>query len=133
VSVLGFLIRAFSFLYHMVLALFLIGLALMAWSSHQELHLDMMPWRGSVLTYALLVLAPLGLLFIVLALFRKLRGLFFLWSLAVLAIMFWGFFLSPYHFAGPAAFHDAILLTIGALFGVWGAWLQLRSERRRYL
>jgi len=123
--------RAFSYLFHGLLALFLLAISVVAWSSGQPLQLEMLPWQGPALTYWLLAASLVGLASVLLAIFRKWRLLFFLWSLAVLAMMARGFFLSHYYFAGPAEFHGALYLTAGALLAALGAWFQLRREPLR--
>jgi hypothetical protein len=132
VAALGALLRIFSYLYHALLALFLLGIALVAWSSGQDLHLEMLPWHGPALTYWLLGGALIGLLTEFLALRRTWRGLFFLWSLFVLGMMLRGFFFSSYHFSGDADFHRALWLTGGALVALFGAWSRLRAIAAAY-
>jgi hypothetical protein len=123
--------RVFSYLFHGLLTLFLLAISVVAWSSGQPLQLEMLPWQGQTLTYSLLCTALVGLALVILAIFRKWRPLFFLWSLAVLAMMARGFFLSHYYFAGPAEFHGALYLTAGALIAALGAWFPLRREPLR--
>ncbi len=131
VSALKTLMRLFSYLFHGLLALFLLGIALLALSSGQTLQLDMLPWQGSPLTYWLLFAALLGLISVILAILRIWRPLFFVWSLAVLLMMARGFFFSRYHFAGPPDFHRALLLTGGALIAAWGACFGWRRRPLR--
>lgn len=125
------LMRVFSYAFHGILTLFLLGIAVMALSSGQPLQLAMLPWQGQTLTWWLLCGAAVGLLSVVLAIFRRWRPLFFLWSLVVLAVMTRGFFFSHYYFAGPPEFHRALYLTGGALIAVLGAWFQMRREPLR--
>jgi hypothetical protein len=128
VAALRALMRVFSYLFHGLLALFLLAIALLALSSGQALQLDMLPWEGRTLTYWLLGAALVGLASVILAVWGKWRPLFFLWSLVVLAGIVRGFFLSHYHFAGPPEFHNALYLTGGALIAAFGAWFQLRPR-----
>ena len=100
-------VRIFSYLFHGLLILFLLALAVIALSSGQVLHLDMLPWHGQSLTYWLLGAALAGLLSLILAIRRTWRLLFLLWSLAVLIVMVRGFFLGPYSFAGRPEFYQA--------------------------
>ena len=123
--------RVFSYLFHGLLTLFLLALSVVALSSGQPLRLEMLPWQGQTLTWWLLSAALAGLLSVILAIFRKWRLLFFLWSLAVLGMMARGFFFSHYYFAGPPEFHLALYLTAGALIAVFGAWFQVRPEPLR--
>ena len=118
--------RWFSYLFHGVLALFVVAISLLSLASGQTLHLGMLPWQGRSLTHWLLLSGLAGLISLVLAIRRTWRGMFFLWSLGVLAMMVWGFFFSPYYFAGPSAFHRALYLIAGALVAAFGAWFQLR-------
>jgi uncharacterized membrane protein len=123
--------RVFSYLFHGLLTLFLLALSVVALSSGQSLQLEMLPWQGQTLTWWLLSAALVGLLSVILAIFRKWRLLFFLWSLAVLGMMARGFFFSRYYFAGPPEFYRALCLTAGALIAVFGAWFQARREPLR--
>jgi len=123
--------RVFSYLFHGLLTLFLLALSVVALSSGQTLQLEMLPWQGRTLTYWLLGAALVGLASVIQAIRRKWRPLFFLWSLAVLAMMARGFFFSHYYFAGPPEFHGALYFTAGALIAALGAWFQLRREPLR--
>jgi len=123
--------RVFSYLFHGLLTLFLLAISVLALSSGQTLQLGMLPWEGPQLAYWLFFAALVGLVSVALAIWRKWRALFFLWSLAVLLMMARGFFFSRYHFAGPPEFHSALYLTAGALVAAFGAWFQLRREPLR--
>ena len=130
-AVLRALMRVFSYLFHGLLTLFLLALAVVALSSGQPLQLEMLPWQGRTLTWWLLGAALVGLVSVTLAIFRIWRALFFLWSLAVLGMMARGFFFSHYYFTGPPEFHRALYLTAGALIAVLGAWFQARRDPLR--
>ncbi|MGA2739751.1 MAG: hypothetical protein ABSG65_20205 [Bryobacteraceae bacterium] len=125
------LVRVFSYLYHGLLTVFMLAISVVALASGQPLRLEMLPWQGQTLTWWLLGAALAGLASVVLAICRKWRALFFLWSLTVLAMLARGFFFSRYYFAGPPEFHGALYLTAGALIAVFGAWFQLRREPLR--
>jgi uncharacterized membrane protein len=131
VAALRALVRVFSYLFHGLLTLFLLAISVVALSSGQPLQLEMLPWQGRTLTWWLLGGALAGLVSLILAICRKWRALFFLWTLAVLAIMARGFFFSHYYFAGPPEFHGALYLTGGALIAVFGAWFPVRREPLR--
>jgi hypothetical protein len=123
--------RIYSYLYHGLLALFMLLISSLALLSGTQLHLEMLPWTGMTETYILLGGAIFGLLSLLLALKRKLRFLFFLWSLVVFVLLVKGYYLSPYHFGGMSGFKTASLLTGGALLAIFGAWFQMRRARRR--
>src|SRR5579859_1527714 len=82
--VLGALFRIYSYLYHLILALFLFGIATVAIVSHLQAHpsegkgsltLGMLPWKGHTLVHWILGAAVFGLVSIVLAWRGKLRFL----------------------------------------------------------
>lgn len=125
------LVCVFSYLFHGLLTLFLIGISMVALSSGQPLQLEMLPWQGQTLTWCLLGAGLAGLASVILAICRKWRPLFLLWSLAVLAMLARGFFFSHYYFAGAPEFHGALYLTAGALIAALGAWVQSRREPLR--
>lgn len=130
------IVRAFSYLYHAILALFLIGVSAVALATApQSLHLEMLPWTGSTLTYVVFFGALFGLLTVVLAILGRLRPLFFLWSLVVTVLMIKGFFFSGYRFE-PGNVRTANYLVVGSLLALIGATSQMmrRSARdkRRY-
>jgi hypothetical protein len=131
VSVFGMLLRIYSYFYELILALFLLGVSLVAILSQSgSLNLGMLPWKGAVLTYWLLGLALVGLLSILLAWLGKLRFLFLLYSIAVFGLMARGYFLGGYAFNGKDDFRMALWMTLGALFAIFGAWSQFRKKRR---
>jgi hypothetical protein len=118
-----------SYLFHTLLALFLFAVASLALlSGTKSLHLDMLPWTGSTLIYVLFFGSLLGLVTILLALRRKLRALFFLWSLAVTVLLAKGYFLSGYHFA-PGEFRTALYLLAASVLALFGAWFQMLGKR----
>ena len=135
--VLGLLFRIYSYLYHLILALFLVGIATVAVVSHLQAHphegggnliLGMLPWKGYELVHWILGAGLFGLLSIMLAWIGKLRFLFLLYSLAVFGMMFRGYFLGGYVFSGKDEFRMAIWLTVGALVAIIGAWSQFRRS-----
>jgi hypothetical protein len=134
VEVVKALVRFCSYLFHAVLAIFLIAVSLVALSSGlQALHLDMLPWTGATLIHFTLFGGLFGLLTVVLATMGTWRVLFFLWSLAVTVLMIKGYIFSGYHFE-PGEFRTALYLIAGSILALLGAWFQLRSKpagRRR--
>src|SRR5690349_15576928 len=106
VAALKVLMRLFSYVFHGLLALFLLAVSLLACSL-------------------------ICLLLFILAMRRVGRPLFFLWSLVVLVMMARGFFFSGYHFAGSPDFRRALYLIAGAILAACGAWFQLRPKPLR--
>jgi hypothetical protein len=129
-SVIGALFRIYSYLYHLLLALLLLGIAVVSMDSH-TLHLGMLPWKGRTLICWLFGVSLFGLLSIILAWLNRLRILFLLYSLIVFGMMARGYFLGGYAFSGKDEFRFAICLTVGALFAIVGAWSQFRKTGKR--
>ena len=121
--------RFYSYLYHGLFALFMLGISAVALASGTVLRLDMLPWSGQTGTYVLLFGGIFGILALLLALKGTLRFLFFLWSLVVFVMLFKGFFLSPYQF--DTGFKAIALLTFGALLAILGAWFQMTRKTAR--
>jgi len=102
--VFGVLFRIYSYLYHLILALFLVGIATVAIVSQGgSLNLGMLPWKGRELLHWILGAGLFGLLSIVLAWSGKLRFLFLLYSLAVFGMMLRGYFLGATSSAGKTS------------------------------
>lgn len=128
----GMLLRFYSYLYELLLALFLLALSLVAILSHSDsLNLGMLPWKGAALTYWLFGIALVGLIATGFALLGKLRVMFLLYSVAVFGLMIRGYFLGAYAFSGKEEFRLAIWLTVGALLAIAGAWSVFRKQPRK--
>ena len=102
-KLIGLILRIYSYLYHTVLCLFLLGLGTVASiGGAHNLNLGMLPWKGAELTHYVLILSIAGLVAVLLAITGLLRQLFPLWCLLVVVMMVRGFFLSPFAYSGPA-------------------------------
>jgi len=129
------LLRVYSLLFLAGLSLALLAISTLALlSGSHSLNLAMLPWSGRELTYWLLFSGLFSLAAVVLALIRKARMIFFLWSVAVAAMLIRGFFFSSYYFGDAGAFSRAAYLTFAALLAVVGAWFQLtaKSDKRKF-
>jgi len=122
VGVIKTLLRIYSYIFGGLLALFLFAISALALASGAPVNFTFLPWGGASLTYWLLGLALFGLLSLLLALGRRLRALFFLWSLVVFVLLFKGLFVSFYSFSGPVSFQTAVRLTGGALLATLGSF-----------
>ncbi|HEY1220913.1 MAG: hypothetical protein ABSE42_00845 [Bryobacteraceae bacterium] len=123
------LLRAFSYLYHGVLALFLLLVSALALASGAtSIHLDMLPWSGATLTWVLLAAALFGLVAVLLAATRTVAAPFFLWSLVVVAMLLRGYVFSSYRFAPGIGVSTAVYLVLGSWLALLGAWFALRSK-----
>jgi hypothetical protein len=121
-SALALLLRVYAYLFHLILSLFLLGLGVITITSGQDnLKLGMLPWEGSSLTRAIIVLGLTGILCILFAVSGRARWLFPLWCLFALGMMFRGYFLTSYTFGDAGHFKSAIWLTVGALVAFLGS------------
>lgn len=132
-QVLAALLRAFSYLFHLILALFLLGLSIVTIATGQHiLSLGMLPWRGAELTYWLLGLSLFALCCVALAITGKFRIPLVVWSAAVLVLLVRGFLLSPYRFSGPSGARVAMLLILGAFLALLGSLAFEKNRRQSY-
>ncbi|MGP8246123.1 MAG: hypothetical protein ACLQVN_16585 [Bryobacteraceae bacterium] len=126
------LVRIFSYLFHLVLTLFLLVVASLAMTSPTVfLRLDMLPWTGTALVHWVFFGSLFGLLSVLLAVAGKLRWLFLVWTLAVLVFLAKGYVFSGYRFTSGGAVLAACVVC-GSLVAFGGACLQWsdRQERR---
>jgi hypothetical protein len=120
--------RFYSYLYHGLLALFLFAISLLALiSDARTLHLDMLPWKGTTLTYIVFFAALFGLAAVLLAFKGIARVLFLVWSVVVVLFMVKGYVFSAYYFEA-GEFRTAMMLTAGAIIALAGAWFQFRGQ-----
>ncbi len=116
--------RIYSYLYHLLLCLFLVAIGAIALASPgNRLHLPMLPWEEPALRSWVFFGGLAGGICLLLAYRGKLRLLFRLWTLVVAGVMVHGFFLSQYAFGGASGFFNALALTLGAVLAAWGGWL----------
>src|SRR5581483_11806158 len=124
------IMRYFSYLFHILLALFLIGVSGFAMASGAgDLKLGLLPWNGDTLEYVLLFGALAGLATVLLAMRGVLRILFLIWSFLVFVLLVKGYIFSSYKFQ-PNEFRTALYLIAASALALLGAWFQLRTTAR---
>ena len=132
-TAIDFLLRTYSYLYHLALSVFLFGLAMVGHLARRPLVLgSLLPWEGVTLNRWVMILGLVGIVMVVLSVLGILRPLFPLWTLFAFVMMFRGFFMTSYVFAGEEAFKGAVYLTIGA-FGAFLCSLMVWKGRPRRL
>lgn len=134
-KVISLLVRIYSLLFHLLLSLLMLGLAIVGYlSSGAELNLGMLPWQGNQLVGSLAALGLGGLLFVILAFNGAQRFLYMVWTLVITYLLVNGYFLSNYRLAGEGEFRFAIYFALAALLAFIGAlWLlktPLRSKEK---
>jgi hypothetical protein len=128
------LLHAYSYLFHLVLTLFLAGIASVGWlSGSTTFDLEVIPWwSGSALIRWLMIGSLLGLASLVLAVSGKLRPAFAVWTLLVVCVLIYSHFLSAaYRYDGMDHFKNAMWMTGGALLAMLGGISQARSGGKR--
>jgi hypothetical protein len=124
------LLRVYSYLFHLGLSIFLMGMAIVAMLSSNRLRLEMLPWQGDDLAQWLLWGNAAGILSIILAVTGIFRYLFPLWTMIVLVVMVRGYLLQPYSFGGRDQFYSTLWL-IGGAFVAFLASLTLFGRKKR--
>lgn len=122
-------VRYFSYVFHIVLAIFLIAISGLSLASDiPSLSFGMLPWTGATLSYILLGAGLLGLVSVILAMRGSLRVLLLIWSAVVAVMLVKGYIFSGYKFLGPKSFQTAAYLIVASLLAVVGAAVR---ERRK--
>ena len=126
----GSLLRGLSYLFHLALCLFFLGLAILTRGA-SNLQIPELPWQGEALNSWLLWLSLAGLIVTLLAILGRMRFLFPLWALFTLGLAFWGFFLNPRSsFDGEAGFKSSMWFLAALLIAALVSLPLLRPRRR---
>ena len=121
-----------SYVFHGLLCLILFAVSSIAIAGGgQTLHLDMLPWTGSTLLYALLFGSLAGLVTVLLAIKGTWRPLFFVWSLVVAVLLLKGYIFSGYRFS-PGEFAPVMLLIVGSWIALLGSFARMVRQLRGY-
>ena len=123
----GFLrgvLRLYSWIFETLLCLLAIGISIVSLTvgSTDPVHPDWLPWGPAALPAWLIGLGVLGLILVLLALAGRLRILLFLFAIGVFGLLAKGFFFSTHTFDDAASARNALLLVVGALIAIIGAW-----------
>ncbi len=124
------LLKFYAYLFHLALSTFLLGIAILAQVSNQPLHLEMAPFDQERMISRVSLLGLIGFISIFLAVVRIFEFVFPLWSLAVVVMLVWGFFFTPYSFHGLAGLEWALLLILGSVAAFYGSIFVLMPKRR---
>ena len=121
-----------SYVFHGLLCLILFAVSSIAIAGGgQTLHLDMLPWTGSTLLYALLFGSLAGLVTVLLAIKGTWRPLFFVWSLVVAVLLLKGYIFSGYRFS-PGEFGPVMLLIVGSWIALLGSFARMLRQLKGY-
>jgi hypothetical protein len=126
------LLRLYSYLYHLILCLFLLAISSIAVLSHSgTLRLEMLPWKGDELIYWVFLGSLAGLACLVLAITGIFRYLFPFWALLIVVLMVRGFLLGGYTFSGRDEFNWILGLIAGAILAFLASLTLFTSSARR--
>lgn len=95
----GYLMRAYSYIFHLVLSLLTIAAALLTTSGEQLRLTELLPFNANNIVRGLIILGAAGLLSTFLAISGVFRYLFPIWVTIVLFLVIRGVFFSSYVFA----------------------------------
>ncbi len=123
------LLRIYSFVFHMMLGVFLVTSAAISYRSHRTMNLDMLPFPDENLLRDTVLLGLIGIFCTLLSLTRTLKILFVLWTALAFYLMLKWFFLESYVFDDAHQTRGAIWLTFGALGAFFGAAWAMRTRR----
>jgi hypothetical protein len=126
----GFLLRVFSYLFHLAVSFFFLGLGIVSAASSTPLHLDAIGLPPEKALLGVLAIGIVGLFSTLMALFGIFKYLYPLWAIFVVWLLIKGFFLSAATFGGPESFRFAILITLGGLVALIGAMSAMRPRAR---
>lgn len=126
----GFLLRFYSYLFHLAISFFFLFLGAVSLVYSAPLHLDAVGLSDRNALFGVFVLGIVGLVSTLLALTGTFRLLFPLWAAFIVWLMIKGFFLSTMKFSGSAGFGLAALWTLGGIAAFIGAVWTLRRRRR---
>jgi hypothetical protein len=130
-NALGFLLRAYSYLFHLILSLCLIAVALLSTSGEQLRLSGLLPFNANNVVRGLLVLGAAGLVSAFLAISGIFRYLFPIWATLVLVLTVRGIFFSSHAFPDRRAFEDALWFALAVLAAFFGGIWVLKPRRGR--
>ncbi len=125
----AFLLRIYSFLFHLTLSVFLVGLAVMDYRSQQFINLDILPFANDVIVRDSVMLGTAGIICTFMALSRRFRFIFVFWTALAVWLMLKWFFLGGYIFDNAHQAKGALWLTWGAVGAFFGAAWSLRTRK----
>jgi hypothetical protein len=133
VKFLASLLRTFSFVFHLTLSTFLLATAAIAYRAHDSILSLSVPFPDQYAVRDITVIGICGLLFSMLALTRRFKFFFVLWTLVLFYVMLKSFFLGPFAVWGTDQQKGAAWLTFGALGAFFGAAWAMKFTYRKGL
>ena len=123
------MLRVYSFVFHLTLSTFLLGVTLLDYRSHQTINLDILPFTNDNLLRDTLLLSLAGIGCTLLALSARFKFVFLVWTIVAWYLMLKWFFLTGYIFDDARQSRGAVWLSFGALGAFFGAAWAMKSRR----
>ncbi|MEP7362584.1 MAG: hypothetical protein ABI972_04960 [Acidobacteriota bacterium] len=125
------ILRVFSYGYHTLLGLFLLGIGLVAKfsASHTAFSTPALPGEGDEQIMYAIALGAIALGSVAVAIFAKFRPLFILWTLAAVILFVRGFFWEPYNYSDAEEFKFTLYVLAGAVVAFLGSLPSLDKKR----
>lgn len=128
------LLRFFSYLFSLVFGVFIAGISVVLLiSGAKNYRFEMVPWvKGENVLYFLLAAGLIGAAAAILALLGRWKPLLVAFTFAALAMLVYGFFVSPaYRFYSADQAKTAAWLAFAALGAFFGSLMQYYPSARR--
>jgi hypothetical protein len=131
-KVLHALMRAYAYLFHLGNALFLTGLAGVAYltGTHNLNSGGMVSYSGKELTQCLLGIGLTGIVCVLAGVTGKLKWLFPVYAIGAAFTMFRWFFTSGYHFGSQEAFQWGVAFFAGAIGAMLCSFLDFKTSKK---
>lgn len=133
-KVFAMLLRFFSYLFSLLLGLFLSGVSLvLIISGTSNFKFDMLPWfKGPSVLYVVLILGLVGIASAVLAVLGKVKPLLVVFTLISLILFVYGFFISmQFRFQGADQAKSVAWISFAALGAFIGSLMQYYPRGKR--
>jgi hypothetical protein len=127
----GWILRIFSYLFHTLSALFLLGVAVIATISREPISLYMLPFEENHFLLGTYLLGLGGLLCVVLSITRWFKYALPIWAAGTVFSLVRGYFFSSYRFRSPEELKWAIWYIAASIVAFLGALWILKPRRGR--
>jgi hypothetical protein len=131
--VFAMVLRLYSCLFALILGMFMTGVSLVLLiSGSKNFKFDMLPfWKGDAALYGLLALGLIGVATALLGFMRKVKPLLVIYSVVIVGMLLYGFFISPvYRFPGKAEATNIVWIAVAGLLAVIGSLMAFKEPRR---
>ncbi len=128
-NLVALVLRAYSFVFHLTLGIFLVATVAVTARTHQSMNLDILPFDDEHIRRNVLLLGIGAIVFTLLALSRHFKFVFVLWSAIVLYLMIKWFLFGTMDYYEPHQVRGAYWLTFGALGAFFGAAWSMKTRR----